>query len=572
MATINIEGVGRVQLDDSFRSLSPEQQESTIAEIAASKKPQTPSVGYGEDIVKSLGSGLVKGAAGIAGLPSAIGDLAQWGERKLLGENPEQYATRLEERKRRAILPDVLPSTEQVIGAIESNVTGPLYKPQTTPGQFAQTVGEFLPGAAMGPGGIARNIGMGIAGGLGSETAGQAAQGTDYEGAARIVGGLAAPLTVAAGRRAVTPFPATAERQAANQALEAEGVRLTAGQRTGSKPLQYLESESGTAGQRAVEAQKEQFTRAVLRRAGEDAPRATPDVIDGAFTRLGAEFDGLAARNVLRGDRGMVTELTRVWGEYTSLVPQSARAPVVENVLQDITNAVRNQAGVMSGQSYQALRSRLDRLARSSVRDPQLSDALYGIRNALDNAMERGLRRSGSPDLGHWRNIRRQYRNLIPIAKAVEGGGEDVAQGLLSPAKMRQTTVNAQGGRNYARGQGDLADIVRAGNVTMTPLPQSGTAPRLAAQTLLGAPGAAIGYDQGGATGAGVGAALGFLGGRYLAGRGLMSRPAQSYLGNQTLPPPAADPLRALAGVPGTGGGVIPQLSFTPDGLPFYER
>jgi len=40
MATLQIEGIGRVQVDDSFRSLSPEQQESTIAEIMASRGPQ----------------------------------------------------------------------------------------------------------------------------------------------------------------------------------------------------------------------------------------------------------------------------------------------------------------------------------------------------------------------------------------------------------------------------------------------------------------------------------------------------------------------------------------------------
>jgi hypothetical protein len=45
-------------------------------------------VGYAEDVLKSAGAGLVKGVAGVAGLPSAIGDAIQWGERKILGESP----------------------------------------------------------------------------------------------------------------------------------------------------------------------------------------------------------------------------------------------------------------------------------------------------------------------------------------------------------------------------------------------------------------------------------------------------------------------------------------------------
>jgi hypothetical protein len=310
-----------------------------------------------------------------------------------------------------------------------------------------------------------------------------------------------------------------------------------------------------------------------LQRAGENADRATPEVIDAAFTRLGNEFDGLAARNVLRGDAGLIRDLTRAWGDYTGLVPQSMRAPIVENVLRDITNAFRNQPGVMDGAVYQALRSRLDGHARSSARDPQLRDAFYGIRNALDNAMERSMQRARSPDLGQWREIRRQYRNLLPIEKAVIGGGADIADGLLSPAKMRQTTVGVQGTRNYARGRGDLAGVVRVGNQTMTPLPQSGTAPRAAAQAILAAPGAAVGYEQGGLSGAGLGALAGAIGGRAVAGGALMSRPVQSYLGNQVLQAPADSTIaRLIGGVPSAGAGVIPRLEFTPEGLPYYQQ
>lgn len=530
-----------------------------IKGMIAQKFPDAvkPQMGYAEDIAKSAGSGLVKGVAGLAGLPSAIGDVIQWGERKLTGDTPEQYAARLAERKKHALLPDVLPSTEQVQSAIEKNVTGPLHEAQTTPGKFAERAGEFVPGALTGPGGMLRNaLVYGVGSGLASEAAGQATAGGKYETAARIAGALASPLGVAAARRVITPLPAAAGRQAATNALANEGVELTAGQRTGSKGLQYLESESGAPARTAVERQKEQFTSAVLRRAGENAPRATPEVIDGAFTRLGNDFDGLAARNTLQGDQRMVHDLTRTWREYTSLVPETMRAPVVENVLQDITNAVHNQAGTISGEAYGALRSRLDRMARASARDPQLSDALYGVRNALDNAMERSLARSNPADLGAWREARRQYRNLIPIAKAVEGGGEDMAAGLLSPAKMRQTTVSSQGGRNYARGQGEFADMVRAGNETMTPLPNSGTAPRLAAQALLSAPGAAVGYEQGGAGGAGIGAVLGALAGRYAGGRALMSRPMQAYLGNQAIAAPNASGLeRLISGIPSAGIG-----------------
>lgn len=533
----------------------PDGTHPDVMKTALQKQFPKPT-GQMADLGNSIKGGLIEGAAGLAGFPSAVGDLVQWGEKKILGEDDQKYSARLAERKKNALLPDFLPTTEQAQAGIEK-VTGPAEPSQTTTGKYARTAASFIPGALLGPGNVARNVGVyGIGAGLASEGAGQAAQGTGYEAPARIAGALAAPLGVAGARRAITPLPANAQRQAANAVMEGEGVNLTAGQRTGSMGLKYAESESGGPAQTAVERQKEQFTSAVLRRAGENANRATPDVINGAFNRLGHEFDGLAARNNLHGDAGTVRDLTRVWREYTGLVSETMRAPIVENALQDITAGFRNQAGVMDGAAYSALRSRLGRIARET-KDPQLENALVGINRALDNTMERSIARTNPGDLGAFRETRRQYRNLIPIAKAAEGAGEF---GLLTPEKMRQTTVSAHGGRNYARGQGDLAEVVRAGNDTMKALPQSGTTPRYIAQATLAAPGAVLGagqgHEYGGAAGSGLGTVLGALGGRYVAGRTLMSRPMQGYLGNQLIGAPAASSLEQLIrGVPSTAIG-----------------
>lgn len=100
--------------------------------------------------------------------------------------------------------------------------------------------------------------------------------------------------------------------------LRREGVTdLTAGQRTGNRSLKYFESEmGGSAAERVTDRQGEQFTRAALRRMGEDAPRATPEVVDRAFDRIGASFDDLAARNAMRGDRKLGFELARAERDY----------------------------------------------------------------------------------------------------------------------------------------------------------------------------------------------------------------------------------------------------------------
>ena len=109
------------------------------------------------------------------------------------------------------------------------------------------------------------------------------------------------------------------------------------------------------------------------------------------------------------------------------------------------------------------------------------------------------------------------------------GAGSAVAEGLISPSQLRNAVVQ-QDRRGYARGHGDFSDLARAAEAIMKPLPQSGTAPRQFFQRLA----SGIGAVLGGATAGLPGAAAGFAA-PAAAGRLLMSRPVQAYLGNQAL-------------------------------------
>lgn len=300
--------------------------------------------------------------------------------------------------------------------------------------------------------------------------------------------GIAAPFAIAGAsslaRRASAPMSVSPERVAAAQTLRDEGVDLTAGQATGSRALRYAEGEIG--GRRAAdiaERQGEQFTAAALRRVGETAPRATPDVIDNAFLRIGQQFDDLAARNQMRPDQQFARDLIGTIREYGQMTPASQRAPIIEKLGADIVDATRSGAPI-DGAVYQSLRSRIDRAARSAGRDPTLREALYGIRNSLDDAMERSIGASNPADAGLWSEARRQYRNLLTVERAATGAGENAALGLISPSGLRNATVSTQGRRNYARGAGDFADLARAGEALMKPLPDSGTASRTAVRAL----------------------------------------------------------------------------------------
>lgn len=386
---------------------------------------------------------------------------------------------------------------------------------------------------------IAAETTMSLGSGAGAAAAEQIAPDNPW---AEMLGQAGGALGVAgatrAAKRAITPLDTKPHRAAAADVMREEGVDLTAGQQTGSKGLQYAESElGGGATANMLERQGEQFTGAALRRAGISANRATPEVMDGAFTDIGRQFDDLAQRSQMPLDRQLGQELHDAINDYRDLVPEPMRAPIVENSIAGIINAAQGGA-LVPGAAYQALRSRIDRLARGAAKDPQLSDALYGIRNAMDNAIERYLSQADPEALGAWRQARSDYRNMLVIERAAQGAGEDAAMGLISPARLRAAVQGIYGKRSYVRGRDEFSELAQSGQATMTPLPQSGTAPRTAVRNLtMGLPsvvGAGIGGSLGNVPGAIAGAAVGAAV-PAAAGRAMLSGPGRRYLSNRVI-------------------------------------
>lgn len=422
-------------------------------------------------------------------------------------------------------------------GQLAGGITGGagLVRAGLSPSAAAINAGMRLPavaGASAVEGAVLGGLhGLGSGEGMGGRLD-QATSGATIGG---LLGG-AAPFAVAGVQRAISPLRTGGERTAAAEALRREGIPVTAGQVTGNRRLRFAESEIG--GGRAADImsrQQDAFTSAVLRRAGIDAKRATPEVIDDAFREIGQRFDDLAARSQLIPDADMVRNLREVFNNYGQTVPESMRAPIVQNITNDIVEAARR--GPISGDAYQNITSRIARAARGAS-SPDLKQALYGIREVLDDAMERSLASTNPEMAGAWRSAREQYRNLLAVEQAATRAGEAAAEGIISPANIRNAVVN-QGRRAYARGQGDFADLARAGSMLLSPLPDSGTAGRLSARNLLpnsSTIGAILGGGAGTATGNPTAAIAGALAGAAaprVAGAVLMSRPVQAYLTNQ---------------------------------------
>lgn len=509
MATLNINGK-KVTVDDSFLSLPPEEQSATVDEIAASM----PSVAG--DVAKSAGVGVAKGSISMLGGAGDLRDLLSKGvdyAAEKAGVSPDTVAKIKGGAARATSLGRLLadaPTSKDIQSKVEG-YTGDFYKPQTTAGEYAQTVGEFLPAAAAGPGRMAPKLLAGALAGVGSEAAGQATEGTTAEPYARVLGAVAGGVSPNVLSRAVTPLPSNPARQRLVDILADEGVTsLTAGQRTGNKALQYSEDMLGNApgagGAAANIRQRgqEQFTEAAMRRAGA-GPDATPEVLAQNSDRLGGEFRALSARNDLVPDNQFVTDVVAAARNYRR-VPDSQQRQMVQGYIDDIVAHVN--AGSMPGAQYQEMRSRLSRQANSLRNsDPTLSEALRDMRNALDDAMGRSI----SPaDREAWQRARREYGAQRTIEKTASRAGEATAEGQLVPANLRNT-VSAENRGAYARGEGQFSELARAGAGVMAPLPNSGTAQRLNATNIAMLPVTAT------------------------IGRALMSRPVQSYLGNQAL-------------------------------------
>ncbi|MBE7196264.1 MAG: hypothetical protein INR70_00460 [Parafilimonas terrae] len=216
-----------------------------VVPAAAAGAPEQPSVAV--DVAKALPTGAAKGAIGLAGLPgdvqhmggSLVDDIMLGLGHKVMdwsGYGPQAGTPERADfdRMYRGIgSGGGLPGSGAIRQGVET-VTGPLYEPKTTAGQYAQTVGEFATGAAIGPGGLARKAAETVIPAAVSETAGQLTKGSKAEPVARLAGALAGNLGTAAVA-ARTDAPARAVGTAAGRMTPEQFDRAEALAETGRR-------------------------------------------------------------------------------------------------------------------------------------------------------------------------------------------------------------------------------------------------------------------------------------------------------------------------------------------------
>lgn len=379
------------------------------------------------------------------------------------------------------------------------------------------------------------------------------------------VGGIAGVGGQAIGRgigRIIKPVQSalSPEERALAQAATREGIPLTAGQATGSRPLQITESVMEnlpftSAPQLAQrEAAQRAFTGAALKRAGMSGDVASAPAMLAQKQALGGRIGQVSEQNVLDFNLGLTSRLANIVDDASQHLPGDAANKVassVDKILEQVTNT-----GKMSGTNYQGWREPLRGLASEGGATARY----FGqIRSALDDAFRNQLQGATKQEV---ETLSRQYANLKTIIDAMGGAGNLPAKGQISPAQLSSALARSVGKENKALGVGDLNELARVGRTFVKDnLPDSFTSQRQFYRNLLtgniagAVPGAGIGYYEGrtpesallgGIAGAGIG-----MGGPRVA-QLLMNSPAgQAYLKNGllSLSPEILQSLSASGGI-----------------------
>jgi hypothetical protein len=463
------------------------------------------------DVTKSGGIGVVKGGIGLAGMGGDVREMLAAGAGKvgsMFGADPQKVAATAGQALRHTpIIGPALsgPTAGDIQKSIEG-VTGDFYKPQTTAGEYAQTLGEFAPAAFAGPGSLARRVATQVvAPALTSEAAGQATKGTAAEPYMRVGGALlGGPLATVAGRgasRLVAPGASSAPQNIVNVA--GVDVPISGGQASGNV-IQQMREQAGRRG--ALGEPVRDLTEGFF--GGEQAP-----AVEAARERVGRTFDPLrqqvvdspvqagamaaeGARDVERASRahygGLYDTATALPGEIHAsafeglgqrikgsltlgrdpVIIDDVTTPIASRAIQDIDNTIsrlriqnradpfgqpnpENITGVNLAGFDQA-RKRLISFAQSAERGSADRRAVGRVISAFDdhveNAIANGMFTGDDRALQALRDARQAYREHSQTFKP-QGAGDDVGRAMERIIGRNGNGATANETANYLYGE-----------------------------------------------------------------------------------------------------------------------
>ena len=492
-----------------------EQLRAKLRPTSSAPAPAAPT-GPAPSFGRSMGLNARDLAQGITGLPGLAIDVmglptravikgyeAITGKETALGKAPT-FGQALDQTMTRAGLPVPVTEGEKLASALKQGLVG------TVSGQgagalmksAAPAVSKFMTAQPV------LQTASAVPASAAAYYAGEAAGDSPYAPLAQIgagmVGGMTPSAAMAFGRKVATPLKISnpPETQRLIGIAQNEGISLTPGTKSGSRPLQVAESVLSTlpfssGPQRQVYAKtREQFNQAILKKAGINDKYVSPEVLDDAFTGIGTEFNDLVAQTPpLRVTPEFNAKIKTVF--YDNIFKLSRRLdnnfkPVFAGYVEDFDNlfkqAEAGESGVIDPQSYQDIATDLRATIRET-KDPTLKKNLGIMQNALDDLLEQN---SSKQLKNQWSDTRRRYRNLLIVDKAAGGGtGETRISGNIPFAGFKQA-VDSADQSGFARGRGEYNDLARVGDLLAEKIPNSGTPERTFIQRVLSDPGSFI--------------------------------------------------------------------------------
>jgi hypothetical protein len=449
-----------------------------------------------EDIAKTVVPGLKRGAVMLGTTLPSVADLAMHGVQA--GANLAGYPNVAE-----AIQPQrdyLAPATygpalktmqEKGVPSLGIAPFGDLYQPTTPGGKLTNAVAEVAPSLAVGN---LKNLGeravRGTIGALSSEGASQGAHAIlpagladKYDAMIRLLGG---------GAGLVGPR-STAQAAQDAKVLKDSGVRLTAGEATGSPYLKRIEESIGGGPNK-----EERFTAAATRESGMPAGPINPANVAAAKAESDAFFNRIRGTDITTPNFNQFLKEAKA-ARDTAYKGVGAKGidPFDQYLLetkQGLSGVAGGQPALnMTGQRYQTMREQLQDKINSAGTGVE-RNAWSDIRKALDNAMAKEM-----PDI----NLADKYKRYANF-KSLENTEAD-AKGLISPKSVKDNMDTGA----YNRGQG-LAPLAQASERAFAAAPEkSGVSRITSAQKLIGALGGAAGGLHYGGDAPIVGAILG---------------------------------------------------------------
>lgn len=281
---------------------------------------------------------------------------------------------------------------------------------------------------------------------------------------------LASGLRAGAGQaaRAIDPV-----RQNAIRFAQERGIPLHLSQLSQSLPVKAMASMAqylpfSGAGKAAAKQQRA-FNQAVGETFGaRGAEQLTDDVMLGARRNLSGQFEDIYSRNNVPVGEGGLRKLVDVERGAASRLTE-AESAVVRKQMDSIL-AELDDAGALTGQKYQALRSQI----MKAEGPDKMGQAVRELRGALDDIAAKAV---GPEDAAKLKALRSQWANLRTTEgalKQVAGAGGDVKPSSIWPAIRKGSTKEM-------RELGRLGQIILKNSV-----PDSGTPGRLISLGLLG--------------------------------------------------------------------------------------